>query len=90
LLDVRDNVIGDLDILENFPELFGNLLFPEARQLALSPVPAATVINVFPLFQFCRYGAIVMRTGQNSPESDVVFSVFPLVVPVHNGLHDFE
>ena len=67
------------------PELFGNLLFPEAGQIAFSPVPAATVINVFPLFEFRRHRAIVMRTGEHSPKSNVVLSVFPFVMPVHTA-----
>src|ERR1039457_2998745 len=90
IFDAMRNILWDLDILENLAQLLRNFFFTKIRSAALSPVAAATVINVLPLLHLCRHRAIVFCASQQAAKCEIVFPALAFVPTGQDVLHSLK
>nr|WP_041855943.1 hypothetical protein [Candidatus Koribacter versatilis] len=88
--DLRDNVVGDVNVFEQSPEFVGNLLFPETRKVALAPTATAPVVDVFVFLELCRHGAVVVSASEHPTKRDIDLAIFAFVKTTNHRLYALE
>jgi hypothetical protein len=87
LLQLGQNIIGNVDILENLTQPFPQLLFSKVWKGTFSSIPSTMVIDILLFFYFCGDRAVVVSTAQQSAECELVIPIFGLIVPSEHTLH---
>ncbi|MGB9069887.1 MAG: hypothetical protein WCC21_15060 [Candidatus Acidiferrales bacterium] len=87
LFELRQNVVGNVNVLEYLSQPGAKFFFTEVGQLALAPESSATIVGVAVFLDFSRHHAIVVGATQQPGEREVVLPVFGFVVASENRLN---
>ena len=83
---MRQNLVGDVNILQNRTEAVPKLLLAKIRKPAFAAKTRAVLVRVLALFYFRRYRAVIVRAHQQAGKRRFMVSVFWPIVAAENIL----
>ncbi|MGA8366383.1 MAG: hypothetical protein WB716_03645 [Candidatus Acidiferrales bacterium] len=90
LFKLRQNVVGNVNVLKDLSQPGGDLFLAEVGQLAFATKSGAMVVGIAVFLDFRCHHAIVIGAAEQTGKGKVMLSVLHSVASAKDSLHLFE